>query len=222
MLHNLHYYPLFNKDTFHPHEALPGKERSRGVGAQNEGAIEVSQISPISPSAAPLSPSSGQTEIEKETLKLPMEKLWEFVNENQVTSTYKPSRYDLHSSEMSSKAPTLAFSSKGSKSQDITSFMISNEYTDDVGNNVNLQSKQQPSSGDSVIVTLPNSSTEVNKSGINLWQSVAIGALGVGLATFGAFIADFIFRRLGRKAAKVGRKRQINTSDDDIVVRANW
>ena len=220
MLYNLHYYPLFEKDTFHPRYPLPGKERTRTSEFRSEGAIRASPIPPISPiSPCAISPNNGQTEIEEEALKPPMDKLWEFVNEKQAISACKPSSNDLLSPEMSSKAPTLAISTKDSKSQDITSLTINDEHTGWV--DINIKS-EQPWSGHSVIVTRPNSSAEVKKNGIKLWHGAAIGALGVGLVAFGAFVADFIFGRPGRKAAKVARERQIDTSDDDIVVRAKW
>jgi hypothetical protein len=217
MLYNLHYYPLFKKDTFRPRDPLPGKEKMRMVEAQKDVAIEISPISPISTSVTPISPSTGQTEIEEEALEPPMDKLWGFASENQAMAAYKPNRNDLLSSEMSSKAPTLATSTKDSKSPEVTSFTINNEYNGGMDNKVNLKSERQPSSGHSVFVTLPDS----KRSGIQFWQGAAIGALGVGLVAFGAFVAKFIFGRPGRKAAKKGRERQINISDD-VFVRAKW
>ena len=71
-----------------------------------------------------------------------MDKLWEFVNEKQAISANKPSNNDLLSSRMSSKAPPLAISTKDSKSQDITSLTISDEYTGGVGNNTVAKSEQ--------------------------------------------------------------------------------
>ena len=219
MLYNLHYYPLFKKDTFHPRDPLPGKGGITNVELRGNDAIEVS---PISPSVDHISPSTGQTEIEEETFNPPMDTLWEFVNEKQEMTTYKPTRNHILSSETSSKARPLPISTKDSKSQDITALTISNKYTGGVGNNVNLKSEQQPPSGHSAIVTLPNLGTAFTKSGTKFWHGAAIGALGVGLAAFGVFVADFIFGRRGRKTAKEARERQINTPDDDISVKAKW
>jgi hypothetical protein len=219
MLYNLHYYPLFKKDTFYPRNPLPGKGGITNVELRGEGAIEAS---PISPSIHTISPSSGQTEIEEETFKPPMDTLWEFVNEKQEMTAYKPTRNRILSSEISSKARPILISTKDSKSQEVPAYTISNKYTGGAGNSVDLKSEQQSSSGHSAIVTLPNSGTALKKSGTKFWHGAAIGALAVGLAAFGVFVTDFIFGRRGRKSAKEARERQINTPDDDISVKAKW